>query len=395
MKNKKIYLILSLALVVAFSCGCNKTSNSNEDLDVEETVAIETKIEEETTETTDEPVATPTRSPSGNIHSATSTPEPTATPTPDPYALVYEGDGTINPLPEMSFQEMAMDSNSTQETELNRYLNDYLVPNLGINTEDRFYRNEMYTFSYDGLESQYNNCMGTPDHITDGEGIFGYYIMDFDKDNNLDMVVLGLSKGTVNSNVVSYYYRPYMLLCSISDNKVFVSDILNYQIEGSDEYQMNYTTPLAYRTEPAFFTSSDTSSLYFLTRIVDTGSEILLQGYSQKLEAFIGDGQYNCAFEMRIRDGRFQYITYARCNGWGSADQTYTIYSYNNGVIDMNNTETCLEITPYLERLNWGLWGSTRIVWSTVNRGFAYHYGERSQIDEHSAVTMIYDIVNH
>lgn len=80
MKNKKTYLILSLALVVAFSCGCNKTSNSNENLDIEETAAVETKIEEETTETTNESVATPTIKPSGNIHSATSTPEPTATP---------------------------------------------------------------------------------------------------------------------------------------------------------------------------------------------------------------------------------------------------------------------------------------------------------------------------
>lgn len=391
MNNKTKLLIISLALLISITCACNKTSSEVEVAESSVSVTEETERAEET-EITEETVATTTET----SESTTRAPRPTErfnTPTPDPDALIYEGAGTINPLPEMSFQEMEMASGCEQEAELNRYLNDYLVPSLGINAEDRFYTNEIYPFIYDNPDSQYYyNYMGTPDLITDGEGIFGYYIMDFDKDGNLDMVVLGLAKGTVNSNLVSYYYRPYMLLCSISDNMVYVSDILYYQIECSD-YELNYTYPLGHRWEPAFFTSSDTSSFYYLTRAVDMESEVLLQGYSQKIEGFIGNGQVSCAFEMRIRDGKFQYITYARCNGWGSADQSYTIFSYNNGVIDMNNTEECLEIYPYLEEINWNLYTNYELNWNTVNRGFAYHY--YGDFLTANTVTMIYDIVNH
>lgn len=386
MKNLKAFISLSLAMTLAFSSACSKTQEGTDVTTASETE--ETTQEEETTsssaetaETTQRPTPTPTPTP---------TPMPTPTSTQTRAGLVYEGEGTINPLPEMSFPEMEMLTDGTLEDELNNYL----VPQLGISTEDRFYTNEAYDFTYDMDGTTYNSFMGTPDLITDGEGIFGYYIMDFDKDGTLEMVVMGLAKGTINSNLCSYYYRPYMLLCSVSDNKVFVSDFIYYGLEGTEGYDTNYTSPLAYRSEPAIFTSSDTASFYFLTRIEDTGTEVLLQGYSQDLEGFCADGQFNCAFEMRIRDGRFQYITFARCNGWGSSDQTYTIFSYDNGVINLDDYEVCVGIYPYLESIHWELCIDYQLNWNTVNRGLAYHYGERSYEDG-DTVMMIYDIVNH
>lgn len=377
-----------LIATMAFSaCSKREDKDDNQEETTEIEVTEETEATEETEETELTATATPTSLP-------TSTPMPTATPTPE--ILTYTGSGVAEPLPEMSFADMTLNDGASYEEELLRYLNEVLVPDLGIKTQDEFYVNESHSYAFEG--EQYSaGSVGSVNMLDNADAIIGKYINDFDNDGTPEMVVLGIARGNIDSNLVSNYYRPYMLLCSIDGNHVTVSDILEIREESGRDYSLDNGEPFAYSNDPAIFTSSGTSAFYFLTRLVDTGSEIQIQGYVTKLESFVGDGIFKTAWEMHIVDGKFEYMSYATQGGWGSSDYSTIVYHMVNGVIDETQTETLSyeNEDEYFDRLNWGIYSANGINWATINVGMAYTYGERSTNDAGIyCVDMVYDIVD-